>query len=195
MKKGRVRDAAFYDAEWLAPQSKPNQTIQTIWAAGANLALEKKIPYVVDIGCGAGRFATVLHDKHPNLIRYWGVDFSEKALDLARKKVVDCRFAFISKDLTILSDNIVSPPPPPERSMYCIFEVLEHLEDDLKVVRMIPKDAHVVISVPTYWASDHVRVFSEVELTRRYGDLIRVEMIVVVPGQAGRHLVCVGRKK
>lgn len=56
-------------------------------------------PFVLDVGCGNGRFAAYLADRWNRPIRYLGVDMSEPLLDIARARGLDSsRFEFDAID-------------------------------------------------------------------------------------------------
>lgn len=124
---------------------------------------------VVELGCGTGRLAAMLTD-HP----YIGLDFAERLLEEARAYCpgADFRLADLRTD------------PIPLAATYVATEVLEHLDDDLALLKRLPLFATVVLSAPSFDSESHVRYFPlKGEARRRYGDLLAIdhEEIVELP--------------
>lgn len=128
---------------------------------------------VVDLGCGTGRFAELLRRRGHGV--YTGVDFSEATLEQARAYVplfdldTDWQARFECDDLRTWE-------PDPERAgatVYICLETLEHLEDDVELIRRIPVGHELIFSVPNYGGEAHLRVFQDAgEAWRRYGHLL-----------------------
>jgi trans-aconitate methyltransferase len=128
---------------------------------------------VVDLACGTGRFAEQLRRLGHG--RYTGLDFSTAALDEALAYVplmdadTDWEARFGHADLRAWQ-------PDPERAgatVYVCLETLEHLEDDVDLIRRIPVGHELIFSVPNYGGEAHLRVFQDAgEAWRRYGHLL-----------------------
>lgn len=126
---------------------------------------------VLDVGCGPGIFAAVLwHQGHR--ARYYGIDFSEVQLERAiegnrREGHQNARF---------LKSDILEHDPFGHwaSDVVVLAEILEHLEDDLGLLRKIESGTKVLITVPTRDDPSHVRVFSQEgdDLVDRYGGII-----------------------
>ncbi len=120
---------------------------------------------ILDFGCGPGQFAEFIHNKN-NQLDYIGLDFSAKAIDFAKKKNPNYNFFNISLpqenyDKFGRFDVVV-----------CI-EVLEHIENDLSVLKSIPADTKLIMTVPNYDSFGHLRTFkSQEEVRRRYNEFI-----------------------
>lgn len=126
---------------------------------------------VVDLGCGTARFAHALHDTG-HYGGYVGADFSEAALAEAERYVTNAglkEFAFIRCDLRGWS-------PSPTRAGNCVYvclETLEHLDDDVDLIRRVPPGHRLIFSVPNYDSEAHIRTFRNAgELWGRYGQLL-----------------------
>ncbi|NIV18191.1 MAG: methyltransferase domain-containing protein, partial [Woeseiaceae bacterium] len=80
------------------------------WAVIADRAVRYGANSILDIGCGAGQFASLLYDK--GLREYCGIDFSRKRIEHARLVCPD--FTFVVKDAletkvygTLLYDTVI----------------------------------------------------------------------------------------
>lgn len=128
---------------------------------------------VVDLGSGTGRFAEQLRRRGHN--RYIGLDFSPAAIEEAERYVPDH-----DSDTNWTRDFAVCDlrtwQPDPERAgstVYTCLETLEHLEDDIALVRRIPVGHEVIFSVPSYGGEAHLRTFQDAgDAWRRYGHLL-----------------------
>lgn len=151
--------AEFYDEAMTAPDAPAMLALaDSPWRPIYEEAA-RWIPHghpVVDLGCGTGRFADELL-QHGHEGGYTGVDFSPAALAEARAYLGDTP-ALVEQDLTTWQ-------PDPQRAghtTYVSLEVLEHLDDDLDLVRRVPPGHQFVFSVPNYDSAAHVRVFPNV---------------------------------
>jgi trans-aconitate methyltransferase len=123
---------------------------------------------VADLGCGTGRFARLL--TYHGVTSYWGVDFSPKRIEEARRYVPEVEF-----EVGDLREARIRARFP-EFDTFIVTEVLEHIEDDLGLLAALPQGALVVYSVPTFDAAAHVRVFEDVAaIHRRYGSILATE--------------------
>jgi 2-polyprenyl-3-methyl-5-hydroxy-6-metoxy-1,4-benzoquinol methylase len=104
---------------------------------------------VLDLGCGPGLFAK----RMPRNVNYTGVDFSEYAVN----KVRELGFKAILMDLETDIINF--------NGYDCVIlcEVLEHIDNDIELLRSIPKGILIVGSVPMFDDESHVRYFKSVE--------------------------------
>jgi len=120
---------------------------------------------ILELGCGTGRLARLLYDN--GYKRYIGIDFSEIAIQSAKKYAPEC--TFIVED--IVSDcesNLFKTA-----DLFIILETLEHIEKDRLVIERIPEAKRVIISVPPNDYKSHVRFFDSFEsIEKRYGDLL-----------------------
>jgi SAM-dependent methyltransferase len=118
---------------------------------------------VMDLGCGTGQFANMLRDNN-HKGKYIGIDFSGEAIDIARK--VNPTMSFVCLDLNDVpwfSGTIV------------MFEVLEHIEDDIAVIKKIEKGSKVIFSVPDYMSDNHYRKFDNMEEVRDRYKMINIK--------------------
>lgn len=135
---------------------------------------------VVDIGCGTGQFARLCADR--NVIHYTGMDFSQVAIDMAR--VICPEFTFRCVDVT---DSLIFNLD--KGDVIVMLEFLEHIDDDIGLLKKIPKDTRIVASVPNYMCSTHVRCFPSVtDIHKRYGALLRFADMYTFPGKKGHKI-------
>jgi len=118
---------------------------------------------ILEIGCGSGQFAAYLWDY--GYRHYLGTDFSSVAIDMCQKlisqkfKKEDC-FKSIKREYDIV----------------LAMEILEHLEKDLELLKMIPTGKKIVFSVPKFDEASHVRHFPKLEdVLKRYDSIIKIE--------------------
>jgi 2-polyprenyl-3-methyl-5-hydroxy-6-metoxy-1,4-benzoquinol methylase len=116
---------------------------------------------IIDVGCGSGRLAHVFRENGFDG-SYLGIDFSKNAIDYCRRT-----YPYEFKQYNIFDvsyenyDNIV-----------CL-EVLEHINDDIKFISIIPKSKVFIFSVPNFGGISHVRYFSSImDVKERYNDLL-----------------------
>jgi SAM-dependent methyltransferase len=131
------------------------------WAVIGDRVAHAESPRVLDMGCGAGHLAHLLHDH--GIENYTGFDFSAKRLEQARVVVPEFRFevadAYTTDLFTTVDYNIV----------VCT-EFLEHLEGDLRVLARIKSGTRVLGTVPNYDAKAHLRFFdNKQQVEERYG--------------------------
>lgn len=139
----------YRQASWMIPRSHP----------------------VVDLGCGTGRFAEQLRRREH--CRYHGVDFSSATIDVARGYVPaiegDWEASFEVCDLREWAPD----PNRASTTVYVCLETLEHLDDDVSVIRRIPVGHELIFSVPNYGGAAHLRCFQNAsDAWERYGHLL-----------------------
>lgn len=124
---------------------------------------------LADIGCGTGILAGLLgeHGMQPDC--YWGVDFSEKRISIAQR--LYSKWSFEVGD--------VYEPDVMRLAAACdvvvMLELLEHLRDDLGVLRALPRGKPVLLSVPNFDDAGHVRWFDSPEdAVKRYARVLNL---------------------
>lgn len=127
---------------------------------------------VVDLGCGTGRFIELLRRKgHYGKVS--GVDWSAAALEAAFD-YCEPRGGTVAP--TFMREDLAEWEPDPKRrgnTVYVCSEVLEHLPDDLGVVRRIPPGHRFLFTVPNFASRSHLRTFPRVgDLWERYAGLL-----------------------
>lgn len=146
---------------------------------------------VVDLGCGTGRFLELLY-RRDHYARTTGIDWSETALDAAQRYISprhpDAQpFELVCMDL----DDWEPAPDRAGNTVYVCSEVLEHLADDLELVRKVPAGHRLIFSVPNFDSDSHVRVFRNVgDIWERYAPLLRMRRWVHVGSdRQGIHVI------
>ncbi len=116
---------------------------------------------VLEIGCGTGQLAAFLLDQ--GIETYVGMDFSPKAIEYAREAAPAGRFVVDdARTSTIYSEE--------RHDVLICTEVLEHIPDDLSIIRSFRPETRCLFSVPSYSSEGHVRFFSDVAaVEERYG--------------------------
>jgi SAM-dependent methyltransferase len=166
-----VTEPAFYDAAMTdAHEPAMIELEHSPWLALYQWA-SWLIPWgcpVYDLGCGTGRFAEQIR-RRESTSNFVGVDFSPKAIDECRRYVPEWADRFHVADLRDWQ-------PDPERMsnvVYTCLETLEHLEDDVSLVKRIPVGHEFIFSVPNFGGEAHLRVFQNAtDAIERYGHLL-----------------------
>lgn len=121
-----------------------------LWSVIADRITRYKIRTILDIGCGPGQLALLLRDK--GVKEYYGIDFSPKRIEWAKKNCPD--FTFIVEDAfetdlfeTFRYDAVICT------------EFLEHIEQDIEIITRIRSGARFYGSVPNFPSTSHVRHF------------------------------------
>lgn len=133
---------------------------------------------IIDLGCGTGRFAEQMRLRN-NTANFVGIDFSPAAIDECRRYVPDWADQFHVGDLREWR-------PDPHRlsnTVYTCLETLEHLENDIEVVRRIPVGHEFVFSVPNFGGEAHLRCFQNPsDAWDRYGGLLTFKAWMLIGG-------------
>lgn len=124
---------------------------------------------VIDLGCGSGQFAKLLLKNGKFFI--CGIDFSGEAISMAQRSNPEHKEKFVVGDLL----NGFQIPP---YDLVTCFEVLEHITNDLDVIKKIDSGKRLIFSVPNYNYKSHVRKFdSKTDIIKRYSSLVNIKHI------------------
>ena len=164
--QGCQRDAAWYDesfpTQYLNHYTKSNY--YALWAIIGDRIKHARFKSILDLGCGAGQMATFLRDL--GVSRYLGIDFSPRRIQ--RAKAICPEFDFAVADL-------FETPAFETRDYDCVVctEVLEHLNQDLDLIKRVRGGTRFLASVPNFPWESHVRHFENADMvTERYGDIL-----------------------
>jgi SAM-dependent methyltransferase len=133
-----------------------------IWVVIMDRVRSERPRTILEIACGAGQLARALHDS--GLIdAYKGFDFSPKRIESARMSSPELSFEVAD----VFSSNILESSP---YEITIATEFLEHIQEDLAVVKRLKPGTRFLGTVPNYPWISHVRHFKSVEeVTERYG--------------------------
>ena len=136
-----------------------------LWAVIVDRIQQVNPELILDVGCGTGQFANLLHDK--KIARYIGVDFSPARIEWARKICPEYRFevedVFVSNTIENANADCV-----------VLLEFLEHVENDVEILQRIKEGTYVIASVPNFPGIGHVRYFKSVaEVRERFASHFR----------------------
>lgn len=142
-------------------------TYYPIWRYVLTLIGEERI---FEAGCGTGQFAKMLMDNNKNY--HVGIDYSEKAIELAEKMNPENKDRFILWDLFKFDELEI------DYDLFLCLEVLEHIDNDCELLQKIEKGKKIIVSVPNFNDPAHIRVFINTQqIEKRYGKLIQINSI------------------
>lgn len=172
---GKEQDCVYYNTIFESSTSYRQSYKQSHYFPGWQKTVEwlkllsRNDLNIMDVGCGPGQFAEMLKDN--SFTSYHGFDFSDIAIDIAKKRIPDWADQFKTAD--IFSSGLL------ESGAYeaiCIFEVLEHLDNDIDCLSRIKPGTIVILSVPNFWDPAHVRIFDSIDAAmNRYKDIIDIQ--------------------
>lgn len=117
---------------------------------------------IFELGCGTGQFAHMMYDFGIKI--HGAVDFSSVAINAAKKLLPKIASKFYVGDLLSKATYKLCK----YNTIIC-FEVLEHIKEDLFVLKSISPGATVIFSLPSYPYQSHVRSFPDVaDIYKRY---------------------------
>lgn len=164
---GLERPPSYYDESFSNPETGfashyTQSRYYFLWTVIAD-----RIPRdakVLEIGCGPGQFAQFLIER--GIQTYVGFDFSPKAIQMATQRCPGGSF-FLDDALTtglLRRDDF--------DTVVCT-EVLEHIQEDLKLLGRVPTGVMCHLTVPNFPWRSHVRHFrSAGEAQARYGPFV-----------------------
>lgn len=132
---------------------------------------------IADIGCGDGRLTKELTIEFPN-INVIGIDYSQKAIDLA--KALNASAKFLKKD--IVNENLNTT-----FDAITLIEVLEHIpinlcEDFVKALHdLLNKNGKIYLTVPhknKKLSYKHYQHFNKVLLINYFKELFKIDEII-----------------
>lgn len=147
--------STYYD-KYISDMEKSEYKYEDLYVAACNMLVDNNIKInetIVDLGCGIGSFIKYL--KEFGYRNYIGIDFSEKAIKRAKERYPE--YNFICGNLL---NNKEIQEKINENKCFVSFEVLEHIENDIKVIKLLPPKSLFIFSVPNITGHGHVRNFN-----------------------------------
>ncbi len=138
------------------------------------------IENVVDLGCGAGNFVSIMTQRHQRPEVYLGIDNNHAQISIA--KAAYPGWKFIYGDFN--NDRIKAEY---ERyGAYLMLNLVETLEDDLAFFAGLPEGKQVMFSIPKFEREDFKIVLPEnTDVHERYSPLLNIRSIGRYRNQAG----------
>lgn len=151
----RKKDSQWYDSVYECSEAYRCHYSQSryyfLWSVIADRIRRSPNRMVLEIGCGSGQLAELLHDQ--GIVDYVAFDFSPAAIQLARQAVPQAVFFVTDARTSELVTN------GGYDGVVCT-EVLEHIVDDLTVVQRVPAGKKYIVTVPNFRYRSQVRYFS-----------------------------------
>lgn len=161
---GSERGADWYDESFRrAPHWRRHYSesgYYPLWSVIADRMERYGVTSVLDIGCGPGQMAALLRDS--GVAHYVGIDFSPERISHAKK--VCPEYEFVLAD--VFECDLLS-----EHTYDCVVctEFLEHVHDDIEMLKRLKKNTRFLGSVPNFPYESHVRHFvSADQILERY---------------------------
>jgi len=130
---------------------------------------------ILDICCGQGGPLSLFRDS--GFICY-GFDFSSAAIEIAQK---------VNKFKNVwVGDALDKENYTGEYDAYLAIQVLEHITQDLDVIRNLKPDIPFIFSLPNWMhpSLEHVRKFpSDKSINQRYGEIVDIKSIKTFGGR------------
>lgn len=125
-------------------------------------------PVILEVGAGMGGLAEIIL-RHG--YSYKGFDFSSVAIEKAVRRTE-------RPDCFVVADAYEESSYTGGYNTIICTEVLEHAEEDLRIIEQWQKDSFCICSVPNFDSESHVRFFSTMDdVIKRYSVEINIEKI------------------
>ena len=166
------KDNSYYDQMYNLPNKeyevKYKESIYfPVWEKAVEIIKKIDNPKILEIGCGVGQFANYLFDE--GFTEYIGIDFSEEAIRKAKDTNIRHKNNFYvdnayTTDFFNRNYNVV-----------VLFEFLEHVAEDIEILKKIKAGSHVLLSVPNFYSIAHVRWFENADkIIQRFGVILSI---------------------
>jgi len=139
-----------------------------LWRKIVHILKNLNDPHILEIGCGTGQLAHYLYDE--KLRNYQGFDFSEEAIKIAKSK---------SPQNFMVADAYDKKNYEGDYNIAIATEVLEHIKEDIGVIKNLKKDTRLIFSVPTFYCKGHLRYFkSGIKIMNHYFDCLNIKRLM-----------------
>ena len=156
-----------------------NSHYYPVWTVIADRIRRAGFQKILDVGCGPGQVACLLRDI--GLPEYKGLDFSTARIE--RACAVCPEYEFLAAN--VFEDNLLETY---HYDCLLVMELLEHIEQDITLLRRIRPGATVLATVPNFTAAGHVRHFDSVnDVEVRYRPLFsHLEVAAILAHKRGK---------
>lgn len=154
------------------------------------LYLQDRNISILEVGCGAGQFANMLFDN--GFYNYQGLDYAKEGIKLCKNN--NPQYA----DKFFVADAFETPVLEQQHDLVIMFEILEHIQEDIRLLSRLPHNTKVLLSVQNFMDPLHVRCFTSEESVRQhYGTVIEIYDVQKVPIQQSQNVLyyIVGHRK
>lgn len=201
---GKLQPAEYYDGIYSNPKfgyknhySKSHYRRLWAFVIGAISAIldEKNKPFILELGCGPGQFASMLFDTlggNDKFFAYKGLDFSAEAIKIARGVLPGERVTLpFFYEADCLNPATYSEHQAQIADLIVAMEIFEHT-DDLQILTLIPPGKQLIVTVPDFDDPAHIRHFkTEEDVRGRYSNFIEIEKLT----KFERWYVLIGKTK
>ncbi|MCI1946303.1 methyltransferase domain-containing protein [Clostridium luticellarii] len=173
-KQGAFYNSVYESGGWNETYFKHYSETQyfPIWSKSLEIIKNIGNVKIIDIGCGVGQFANFVFDS--GITNYKGIDFSEEAVKMA--KIRNDKYRNLFKVDNAYTSDIVNG----DYNTAVMFEVLEHLNDDIGLIKRLKTGSNIIFSVPNFYSAGHVRWFnSKMDILKRYNAAVHVDNIYI----------------
>lgn len=166
---GKEQNNEYYNKLFAASDRYHNDwenvhpSYKILWEDTIKILQQNNIDNVLDIGCGMGQMAELTNTYN---IKYKGIDFSEYAIGFCKKRnFKNHLFECVDALKYHYNDEVKG---------YITHEFLEHVEEELFVLKKLKPNKIIIFSVPNFNDPGHVRWFNSVEeIISRYSFYIK----------------------
>lgn len=168
----KARNSAWYDKSYDKARHDPKSPYSSdaekcgyakIWTRAIEWIKDGE--RILDLGCGPGQFAQLAIRAGKTYVR--GIDFSRSAIIWARER--NPKHAKVFDGYRFDAPQALAC----EHDVVVLFEVLEHVDDDVGLLKRLRPGVHVIFSVPNFGYTSHVRCFKTLkEIEDRYGTVL-----------------------
>jgi trans-aconitate methyltransferase len=194
-----VYDATWYDEVMVedgSPAMLPLEESPWLTTYEALAGMIDPHEEVVDLGCGTGRFIELLR-RQGHYAKITGIDWSATALAEAEAYATTTGAGV--PDPQWVHQDLGGWQPDPLRAGNAVFvcsEVLEHLEDDLGLIKRLPPGHRFLLTVPNFNSESHIRIFRSVsDIWDRYAHLLLFRLWRMVGSDRQGIHICEARRR